>query len=111
MSEHVTKLGSLFADFFKSLAAGGRLIFSAFHPEMAASGIEANFERNGVEHRLGAFRYTVDDYLNMIDGAGFRDIRVSEYPGDEALAEQIPWAVKYLGRPLMLAVEAAKGYP
>ncbi len=78
---------------------------------MAAAGIEANFERNGVEHRLGALRYTVNDYLNMIDGAGFRNVRISEYDGDEALAEQIPWAAKYLGRPLMLAVQAAKGSP
>ena len=111
VSEHVTKLKLLFAEFFKSLAAGGRLVFSAFHPEMAAAGIEANFERNGVEHRLGALRYTVDDYLNMIDGVGFRDIRVSEFHGDEALAEQIPRAVKYLGRPLMLAVQATKAQP
>jgi SAM-dependent methyltransferase len=108
VSEHVTKLALLFGDFFNGLAAGGRLVFSAFHPEMAAAGIEANFERNGVEHRLGALRYTVDDYLNMIDVAGFRDIRVSEYHGDEALAEQIPWAVKYLRQPLMLAVQATK---
>jgi len=109
VSEHIAKLGMLFRDFFDSLAAGGRLVFSAFHPEMAAAGIEANFERNGVEHRLGALRYTVDDYLTMIDDAGFRNIRVSEFHGDEALAQEIPWALKYLGRPLMLGVQATKG--
>jgi hypothetical protein len=27
---------------------------------------------------------------------------------DKALVEEIRWAVKYLGRPLMLAVQAAK---
>jgi hypothetical protein len=47
----------------------------------------------------------------MIDGAGFRSICVSEYRGDEALAGEIPWAVKYLKRPLMLAVQATKGHP
>jgi SAM-dependent methyltransferase len=109
VSEHIAKLGMLFRDFFDSLAPGGRLVFSAFHPEMAAAGIEANFERNGVEHRLGALRYTVDDYLTMIDDAGFRNIRVSEFHGDEALAQEIPWALKYLGRPLMLDVQATKG--
>jgi hypothetical protein len=60
------------------------------------------------KYRLGALRYTVDDYLNMIDDAGFRDVRVSEFLGDGILVEEIPWAVKYLGRPLMLAVQATK---
>jgi hypothetical protein len=58
--------------------------------------------------RLGALRYTVDDYLSMSDDAGFRDVRVSEFLGDEILVEAIPWAVKYLGRPLMLAVQPTK---
>jgi hypothetical protein len=75
---------------------------------MAGFGIEANFERNGAEYRLGALCYTVDDYLSMIDDAGFRDVRVSEFLGDELLVEEIPWAVKHLGRPLLLAVQATK---
>jgi hypothetical protein len=40
--------------------------------------------------RLGALRYTVDDYLSMSDDAGFRDVRVSEFLGDEILVEEIP---------------------
>jgi SAM-dependent methyltransferase len=108
VSEHLARLAQLFREFFNSLAASGRLVFSAFHPEMAARGIEANLERNGVEYRLGALRYTVDDYLSMIDDAGFREIRVSEFLGDEILVEGIPWAVKYFGGPLMLAVQPMK---
>jgi len=48
----------------------------------------------------------VVDYLNLIDGAGFRGIAVHEFRGDDVLVEQVPWASKYLGRPLLLAVEA-----
>jgi hypothetical protein len=33
---------------------------------------------------------------------------VSEFLGDDILVEEIPWAVKYLGRPLMLAVRATR---
>jgi len=73
---------------------------------MAAAGIEANFERDGVEYRLGALRHTVADYLNLIDGAGFRGIEVHEFRGDDILVQQVPWASKYRGRPLLLAVEA-----
>ena len=33
------------------------------HPEMAAAGLEANFERSAVEYRLGAERHTVGGRL------------------------------------------------
>ena len=108
VSEHVARLAMLFREFFDSLRARGRLVFTAFHPEMAAAGIEANFERDGVEHRLGALRYTVGDYLNMIEDAGFRHLRIAEFHGDAALVEQMPAAAKYLNRPLMLAVHATR---
>ena len=75
---------------------------------MAAAGIEANFERDGVEYRLGALRHTVADYLNLIDRSGFREVEVHEFCGDDALVRQIPWASKYLGRSLLLAVKARK---
>ena len=48
------------------------------------------------------------DYLNLIDRAGFRRIEVYEFRGDDVLVQQVPWASKYLGRPLLLAVEARK---
>ncbi len=50
--------------------------------------------------------HTVADYLNLIDRAGFRRIEVREFRGDDVLVEEVPWASKYLGRPLLLAVEA-----
>jgi len=108
VGEHLSNLRLLFREIGDSLARGGRFVFSVFHPEMAAAGIEANFERDGVEYRLGALRHTVADYLNLIDRAGFRRIEVHEFRGDDVLVQQVPWASKYLGRPLLLAVEARK---
>jgi len=106
VSEHLSNLALLFKEIRKSLVAGGRFIFSAFHPEMAAAGIEANFERDGTEYRLGALRHTVADYLDLMDRAGLRGLKVCEFSGDEELVREIPWASKYLGRPLLLTVEA-----
>ena len=83
-------------------------MFSAFHPEVAAGGVEANFEHDGTEYRLGAERYTVDDYLNHIDAAGFKVLRWREYGVDTQVIERIPTATKYLGRPLLLVIEAAR---
>ena len=66
------------------------------------------FEAGGTEYRLGALRHTVADYLDVIDESGFGDINIREFRGDELLVRDIPWASKYLGRPLLLTVEAYK---
>ncbi len=108
VGEHLTNLPLTFRELRASLTPGGRLVFSVFHPEMAVAGIEANFERCGVEYRLGAYRYTVDDYLNVIEDCGFRDVKSHEFYGDDDLVNEVPWATKYLGRSLLLAIEARK---
>jgi SAM-dependent methyltransferase len=106
VSEHLTNLRVFFADTLSVLRAGGRLVFSAFHPEMAAAGVEANFEANGCEYRLGAEHHTVEDYVDYIHDAGFRDVRCEEYSVDAELVERIPRAKKYLGHPLLLIIQA-----
>jgi SAM-dependent methyltransferase len=108
VSEHLTDLGLFFREAFVSLRAGGRLVFSAFHPELALSGVEANFEHDGTEYRLGAELHTVDDYLNRIVEAGFREPRLSEYRGDATLARTVPGGVKYEGRAVLLLIEATR---
>jgi ubiquinone/menaquinone biosynthesis C-methylase UbiE len=108
VGEHLADLRLFFREVYRSLAYGGRLLFSVFHPELAAAGIEANFERDGAEYRLGAMRHTVSDYVNVMDRAGFRGIDRHEFCGDEWLAERIPSAQKYRGRPLLLIVEGRK---
>jgi SAM-dependent methyltransferase len=108
VGEHVIKLQTLFRELSASLVPDGRLVFSVFHPVMAAAGTEANFDCGGVEYRLGAERHTVDDYLNLIDDAGFHGVKFREFHGDQKLAEEIPSASKYLGRPLLLTIEARK---
>jgi SAM-dependent methyltransferase len=109
VSEHLTDLRCFFREAFASLRRGGRLVFSAFHPELALAGVEANFEQNGVEYRLGAERHTVDDYLNCISEAGFRAITWREYGIDDRIGEEVPWTAKYGGRPLLLLIRAECG--
>ncbi len=109
VGEHLTNLSLVFQEFFQALRSGGRLVFSVFHPEMAAAGIEANFERDGVEYRLGALRHRADDYCNLIDETGFQRIIRHDFAGDEQLVRDVPWATKYLGVPLLLVIAAVRG--
>jgi len=108
VSEHLINLRTFFREARAVLKRGGRFVFSAFHPELAAAGIEANFEQNGVEYRLGAERYTVADYLNHIDHAGLEVIGCTDFRGDLTLGEEVPGASKYLDRPLLLIIEAIR---
>lgn len=108
VSEHLTDLARFFGEARAALRPGGRLVFSAFHPELARAGIEANFQREGREYRLGAVPYSVSDYLHRIADAGFRELEWREYAGDARLVEGLPIAQKYLGRPLLLLVLAKR---
>ena len=108
VSEHLRDLQRFFREAYAALRRGGRFVFSAFHPQLARAGIEANFEQGGTEYRLGAEPYTVDDYLTGMDDAGFERLECREYPGDEELAANVPGGSKYLGKPLLLLIRAQR---
>lgn len=108
VSEHLRHLHVLLEGAHSVLRDGGRLVFAAFHPALATAGVEASFERDGTEYRLGAEPYTVDDYVNQVHDAGFREVRWCDYSVDASLVEVVPAARKYLGRPLLLVVEGLR---
>jgi SAM-dependent methyltransferase len=109
VGEHLEAPGRFFRQAHQALRPGGRLVFSVFHPRAAAAGLEANFQKEGVEYRLGALRHTVDDYLTSADEAGFRRLQAHELCGDEALAAEVPAGRKYVGQPLLLVIEGRRG--
>lgn len=108
IGEHLNELPFALREMHRVLRANGRLVFSVYHPEMAAAGKEANFERSGVEYRLGAHRYTIEDYANLLDNACFEDPARHEFLGDERLVRSVPSATKLLGFPVLMVFEARK---
>jgi SAM-dependent methyltransferase len=108
IGEHLRDLGALCREVLRVLKPGGRFVFSVYHPWLAAAGKEANFEKDGVDYRLGAFTHTTEDYLAALIGAGFLGTATREFVCDEALATAVPRARKYLGRPLLLVINASK---
>src|SRR5262245_37942555 len=51
IGEHLTDLETVFQEIYRVLKPKGRFVFSVYHPELAASGKEANFDRENVEYR------------------------------------------------------------
>jgi SAM-dependent methyltransferase len=108
VGEHLTDLRCFAREAARVLVPGGGLVFSVFHPAMAAAGVEAKFERDGVTYRLGAELHDVHDYAAALTDAGFADVAIEEHRGDDALVAQIPDAGKYLGRLLLLILTARR---
>lgn len=109
IGEHLEHLEITARWFQDALALQGRLVFSVYHPDLAAAGKEANFTMDGVEYRLGAIRYTVSDYVNRFADAGFRDIEVREYQADASSVAAIPAAQGLIGRKVLLVLHARAG--
>ena len=109
IGEHLTQLRAVFENFYVLLKPSGRLLFSVYHPAMAAAGKEAHFEHDGVEYRLGAERHGIEDYRRPMNAAGFALIQRHEFKGDAQLAAEVPSkAQRLLDFPVLLIFEARK---
>ena len=106
VGEHLADPEQLLIELRRVSRENGRIVFSVYHPLMAAAGIEANFQAGDVEYRLGAHAHTVADYVASCERAGWHDVRYTEHVGDETLVRAIPSAKKFVGRPILLLITA-----
>lgn len=108
VGEHLDDLHRTMRDTARAVRPGGRLVFTVYHPDLAAAGKEANFTRGDVEYRLGARRWSVADYCDRIVDAGFDDLETAEHDGDHDLAAAVPGADRLIGHRVLLTIRARR---
>lgn len=108
LGEHLKEPVVALREMQRVLRVGGRLVFSVFHPEMAALGMQAQFVKEDVGYRLGAERHRIVDYETWIGEAGFGPPERYEFRGDEGLVRAVPFVPWADGFPVLLVLEATK---
>jgi malonyl-CoA O-methyltransferase len=102
VAEHIADLDALLRESARVLAPGGRCILSALHPERTAEGQRARFidPETGLRRPITTYHRTLDDYRDAADRAGLTLLGEETLVVPHALAERLPRAARYVGRPL-----------
>jgi SAM-dependent methyltransferase len=107
--EHLRDLAPFFAEARRVLKPGGRAVITAMHPAMFLRGAMARFRdpASGNKVTPGSVPHSVAEFVMAAVRAGFRLEDVSEHAPDEALAERVPRAAKYLAWPMLVVLRLA----
>ncbi|WP_435007602.1 class I SAM-dependent methyltransferase [Tundrisphaera lichenicola] len=102
VAEHLEDLEAVLSEAARVTVPGGRSVLSALHPERTAGGQRARFidPASGERRHITTVHREVADYLGAANRAGWSLIeeRTLIVPGE--LAEVIPRALPYVGKPL-----------
>ena len=109
--DHVADLGGLFREMRRVCRPGGRVIVTTIHPAMALRGVQARFRDPATarEVRPASVNHTLSEYVTAAARAGFAFDELIEQAADEALADRVERARKYVGWPLLFAMRLSPG--
>jgi len=109
--DHIPDLDGLFREMRRVCRPAGFVVVSVMHPAMMLRGVQARFKdpANGREIRPASCSHQLSDYVMAAARAGFRFDHLSEQSVDEALANRLERARRYLGWPMLFLMRLAPG--
>jgi len=101
--DHIADLTGLFAEMRRVCRPTGCVVVSVMHPAMMLRGVQARFHDpiSGREIRPASQPNQLSDYVLAAARAGFKFDNLSEHAVDEALANRVERARRYLGWPML----------
>jgi malonyl-CoA O-methyltransferase len=101
--DHIADLGGLFRDMARVCRPSGCVVVSVMHPAMMLRGVQARFRdpATGQEFRPASQPHQLSDYVLAAARAGCSFDHLSEHAVDEALANRVERARRYLGWPML----------
>ena len=102
VAEHVAELDSVLAEALRVARPGGRLLLSELHPDRTAEGQKARFidPETGLRRPIATIHRTLDEYRAIASQSGWVAEGEAELIVPPELAEALPRALPYVGRPL-----------
>jgi malonyl-CoA O-methyltransferase len=105
--DHIADLPGLFGEMRRVCKPSGCVVVSVMHPAMMLKGVQARFHdaQTGQEIRPASQPHALSDYVMAAVRAGFAIDHLSEHAVDEALANRLERARKYVGWPMLLVMK------
>jgi SAM-dependent methyltransferase len=109
--DHIADLVGLFREMRRICRPAGFVVVSVMHPAMMLRGVQARFRdpASGREIRPASCPHQLSDYVMAAVRAGFILEHLSEHVVDEALANRLERARRYLGWPLLFLMRLVPG--
>ena len=104
--DHIADLDGLFREMRRVCRPAGWVVVSTVHPAMHLRGVRARFRdpTTDREVRPASVAHRISDYVTAAARAGFAFDELIEQAADEALADRVERARKYVGWPLLFAM-------
>jgi len=102
--DHIANLHGLFSEMGRVCRPEGKIVISVMHPAMMLRGVQARFHdpETGSEVRPASEPNQLSDYVMAAVGARLTIRNLTEHAVDEALAQRLERARRYVGWPLLL---------
>ncbi len=104
--DHIADLDGLFREMLRVCKPSGSVVVTVMHPAMMLRGVQARFRdpQTGQEIRPASQPNQLSDYIMAAARAGAAFDHLSEHAVDEALAQRLERAQKYLNWPMLFAM-------